>query len=109
MDFVALLGLIALAGMDMRNTVILVDQIETDVRERGLSRREAIVFSTLASKGTDLPPKDETAPAPSRASVVLADAINDVHAIPFPASLRPTPASASGEVHRKPLELASAQ
>ncbi len=45
--FVALLGLIALAGMDMRNTVILVDQIETDVRERGLSRRKAIVFSTM--------------------------------------------------------------
>ncbi len=45
--FVALLGLIALAGMDMRNTVILVDQIETDVRERGLSRREAIVFATM--------------------------------------------------------------
>ncbi len=45
--FVALLGLIALAGMDMRNTVILVDQIEADVRDRGLSRREAIVFSTM--------------------------------------------------------------
>ena len=45
--FVALLGLIALAGMDMRNTVILIDQIETDVRERGLKRREAIVFSTM--------------------------------------------------------------
>ena len=45
--FVALLGLIALAGMDMRNTVILVDQIETDVKERGLTRREAIVFSTM--------------------------------------------------------------
>ena len=45
--FVALLGLIALAGMDMRNTVILIDQIETDVRERGLARREAIVFSTM--------------------------------------------------------------
>jgi multidrug efflux pump subunit AcrB len=45
--FVALLGLIALAGMDMRNTVILVDQIETDVRERALSRRDAIVFSTM--------------------------------------------------------------
>jgi multidrug efflux pump subunit AcrB len=29
--FVALLGLIALAGMIMRNSVILVDQIETDV------------------------------------------------------------------------------
>ncbi len=45
--FVALLGLIALAGMDMRNTVILIDQIETDVRERGLTRREAIVYSTM--------------------------------------------------------------
>jgi multidrug efflux pump len=31
----------------MRNTVILVDQIESDVRERGLSRREAIVFATM--------------------------------------------------------------
>ncbi|HEV2558556.1 MAG TPA: efflux RND transporter permease subunit [Microvirga sp.] len=44
--FVALLGLIALAGMIMRNTVILVDQIETDV-EQGLSRREAIVEATV--------------------------------------------------------------
>ncbi len=32
--FVALLGLIALAGMIMRNAVILVDQIETDVSAR---------------------------------------------------------------------------
>src|SRR5690606_37989367 len=39
--FVALLGLIALAGMIMRNTVILVDQIEADVAS-GLTRREAI-------------------------------------------------------------------
>jgi len=45
--FVSLLGLIALAGMDMRNTVILIDQIEADVRERGLTRREAIVSSTM--------------------------------------------------------------
>jgi multidrug efflux pump subunit AcrB len=45
--FVALLGLIALAGMDMRNTVILVDQIEADVRDRGHTRGEAIVFSTM--------------------------------------------------------------
>jgi multidrug efflux pump subunit AcrB len=44
--FVALLGLIALAGMIMRNTVILVDQIETDVAH-GLSRREAIVEATV--------------------------------------------------------------
>ena len=44
--FVALLGLIALAGMIMRNTVILVDQIETDVAH-GLSRKEAIVEATV--------------------------------------------------------------
>jgi multidrug efflux pump subunit AcrB len=44
--FVALLGLIALAGMIMRNTVILVDQIETDVAQ-GLPRREAIVEATV--------------------------------------------------------------
>jgi multidrug efflux pump len=45
--FVALLGLIALAGMDMRNTVILVDQIESDVRELGVTRGEAIVSATV--------------------------------------------------------------
>ena len=44
--FVALLGLIALAGMIMRNSVSLVDQIETDV-EHGLTRREAIVEATV--------------------------------------------------------------
>jgi multidrug efflux pump len=44
--FVALLGLIALAGMIMRNAVILVDQIETDVTH-GLSRREAIIEATV--------------------------------------------------------------
>jgi len=44
--FVALLGLIALAGMIMRNAVILVDQIETDVGH-GLPRREAIVEATV--------------------------------------------------------------
>ncbi len=44
--FVALLGLIALAGMIMRNAVILVDQIETDVAH-GLTRREAIVEATV--------------------------------------------------------------
>jgi multidrug efflux pump len=44
--FVALLGLIALAGMIMRNTVILVDQIETDVAH-GMTRREAIVEATV--------------------------------------------------------------
>jgi multidrug efflux pump len=44
--FVALLGLIALAGMIMRNAVILVDQIESDV-QHGISRREAIVEATV--------------------------------------------------------------
>ncbi|MBV8564965.1 MAG: efflux RND transporter permease subunit, partial [Methylobacteriaceae bacterium] len=45
--FVALLGLIALAGMIMRNAVILVDQIEKDVAEGLHSRREAIVEATV--------------------------------------------------------------
>ncbi|MDQ8730830.1 efflux RND transporter permease subunit [Bradyrhizobium sp. LHD-71] len=44
--FVALLGLIALAGMIMRNSVILVDQIETEV-QRGMTRRIAIVEATV--------------------------------------------------------------
>jgi multidrug efflux pump len=47
--FVALLGLIALAGMIMRNAVILVDQIETDV-SHGLTRKEAIVEATVRRK-----------------------------------------------------------
>jgi multidrug efflux pump len=44
--FVALLGLIALAGMIMRNSVILVDQIETEV-QHGMTRREAIIEATV--------------------------------------------------------------
>src|SRR5262249_6234580 len=44
--FVALLGLIALAGMIMRNTVILVDQIERDIAA-GHSRYQAIVDATV--------------------------------------------------------------
>jgi multidrug efflux pump subunit AcrB len=44
--FVALLGLIALAGMIMRNAVILVDQIEADVAQ-GLRRGDAIVEATV--------------------------------------------------------------
>lgn len=44
--FVALLGLIALAGMIMRNAVILVDQIEADVAN-GLKRKQAIVEATV--------------------------------------------------------------
>jgi multidrug efflux pump subunit AcrB len=45
--FVALLGLIALAGMIMRNTVILVEQIESDVRDGTHTRREAIIDATV--------------------------------------------------------------
>lgn len=44
--FVALLGVIALAGMDMRNSVILVDQIEQDIR-LGLSPWEAVIESSV--------------------------------------------------------------
>ena len=44
--FTALLGLIALGGMIMRNTVILVEQIDEEMRN-GLSQWEAIVESTI--------------------------------------------------------------
>ncbi|MDP2029473.1 MAG: efflux RND transporter permease subunit [Thiobacillus sp.] len=46
MGFVALLGIISLAGMIMRNSVILVDQIQQDVA-RGLSQWDAIIESTV--------------------------------------------------------------
>jgi multidrug efflux pump subunit AcrB len=44
--FVALLGVIALAGMIMRNTVILVDQVRQDL-ETGADLRRAIIESTV--------------------------------------------------------------
>jgi multidrug efflux pump len=44
--FVALLGFIALAGMIMRNSVILIDQIEQD-RQRGVPAWDAIVESAV--------------------------------------------------------------
>jgi len=44
--FVALLGVIALMGMIMRNSVILIDQIEQD-RARGVPTWEAIVESAV--------------------------------------------------------------
>jgi len=44
--FVAMLGTIALAGMIMRNSVILVDQIEQD-KMQGLAPWDAIVESTV--------------------------------------------------------------
>jgi multidrug efflux pump len=44
--FVALLGLIALAGMIMRNTVILVDQIDRDIA-LGHDRYRAIIDATV--------------------------------------------------------------
>jgi multidrug efflux pump len=44
--FVALLGLIALAGMIMRNTVILVDQIDRDIAD-GHGRHRAIIDATV--------------------------------------------------------------
>ncbi len=44
--FVALLGLIALSGMDMRNSIILVDQVRQDL-EQGAKYREAIIGATV--------------------------------------------------------------
>ncbi len=44
--FVAMLGVIALAGMIMRNSVILMDQIEQD-RQRGMAAYEAVIESAV--------------------------------------------------------------
>jgi multidrug efflux pump len=44
--FVAMLGTIALSGMIMRNSVILVDQIEQDI-EAGMDRWRAIIEATV--------------------------------------------------------------
>ena len=44
--FVSMLGMISLAGMIMRNSVILVDQIEQDLEE-GLAPWDAVVESTV--------------------------------------------------------------
>jgi multidrug efflux pump len=44
--FVALLGTIAMFGIIMRNSVILLDQIEQDIRS-GHSRFEAVVGATV--------------------------------------------------------------
>ncbi len=44
--FVAMLGTIALAGMIMRNSVILVDQIEQDIAS-GLDRWSAVIEATV--------------------------------------------------------------
>jgi multidrug efflux pump len=44
--FVALLGLIALSGMDMRNSLILADQVKHDLAA-GMQMREAIVESVV--------------------------------------------------------------
>jgi len=43
---VALLGVIALTGMIMRNSVILIDQIEQD-RRKGVPARDAIVEAAV--------------------------------------------------------------
>ena len=44
--FVAMLGVIALSGMIMRNSVILIDQIEQD-RRRGIPDRSAVIESAV--------------------------------------------------------------
>lgn len=44
--FVAMLGVIALSGMIMRNSVILIDQIEQD-RKSGLDARSAVIESAV--------------------------------------------------------------
>jgi multidrug efflux pump subunit AcrB len=46
MGFVAILGIIALVGMIVRNSVILVHQIETEI-SNGRSRWDAVIEATV--------------------------------------------------------------
>ena len=46
MGFVAILGIIALSGMIIRNSVILVDQIDMDIA-RGLHPWDAVIDATI--------------------------------------------------------------
>ncbi len=41
--FMTLLGVIALAGIVINNAIVLIDRIDTEIRERGLAPTEAIV------------------------------------------------------------------
>jgi multidrug efflux pump subunit AcrB len=45
LGFVAILGIIALVGMIARNSVIVIDQIETEIAH-GLSRWDAVITAT---------------------------------------------------------------
>ncbi|MEI8144686.1 MAG: efflux RND transporter permease subunit [Alphaproteobacteria bacterium] len=68
--FVALLGLIALAGMIMRNTVILVQQIDEDVAS-GYTLHDAIIEATVRRSR----PVVLTASAAILAMIPLADSL----------------------------------
>jgi len=46
LGFVAILGIVALIGMIVRNSVILVDQIETEIR-RGRDRWNSVIVATI--------------------------------------------------------------
>jgi hypothetical protein len=46
MGFVAILGIVALSGMIVRNSVILVDQIDMDIA-RGLHPWDAVIDATI--------------------------------------------------------------
>ena len=87
--FVALLGLIALAGMDMRNTVILVDQIETDVRDTG----------PVAARGDRV--LDHAARAAGRADRARGDPRDDPALARAPSGVRwPSPSWAASRSRR---------
>ena len=49
--FVAMLGTIALTGMIMRNSVILVDQIEQDISQ-GRSQWDAKLVDSVSDRGS---------------------------------------------------------
>src|SRR5207248_11293229 len=68
--FNALLGVIALAGMDMRNSVILIDQIEHDTAN-GVPAWDAVIESAVRRARPGVPAAATADPAgipPARAA-----------------------------------------
>jgi len=49
MGFIAILGVVALAGMIIRNSVILVDQIEHE-RGRGVDPWDAVINASMIGR-----------------------------------------------------------
>ena len=46
--FVALLGAMSLAGMMIKNAIVLLDEVNINLDERGMSRYDAVIYAALS-------------------------------------------------------------